>query len=705
MFDKHRFEIWTPAQHPLKHTLSDFAYTNPALPGVTTVDSALNWVFKVLYPRTQPSVANPAALPSVGNTLNDYRVVLDDGDGKQAGYRWEQREGDVAAKWYKIYDFDWSTDSILAAFLDVTQDMYVWKAGRTDLDDTGVPITGIYAGQTINGGNAANQNLTLRANSGDGVGAHTGFVQVDDNFRATVTGTYDLGTTGIRFKDLYLSGSALISTMTIATGSITDSSGTISFGDENLITTGNISGAIVTGSTSLVTGTMTITGGSITDSSGAISFGNENLTTTGTVTGAANSVFGDITLGTGAITSASPAISFGSNNLITTGTLGAGDSTFTRVDADNLRLDGNTISSTNTNGNLNLAANGTGVIDLQSAATTLGLGVTGNITIAGQIDNGSLIISTNAIQATQTNSDLYLGANGTGRIQTASQLEPTTDDAHDLGRAAKRYQDLFLSGEISDGTTAISQATLQSLRDINAGVAVGMSIFWDGAKWAASAPDTEITHADIGGLTTGDAGHTQFVMLAGRVGGQTIQGGTAPSEHLNLESTSNATKGLVKTKDNFVPFTDSSYSGGWSGIDLGSTSLNFNNVFTKGEFKGFRFENYTTGTLPAASGQNVGRAVWATDVNKIYVDVGGSWQIAGSGKFLSDTVWNGAQVQQTFTVSASIVDARNAIWALHDNTNNFERIFCKIEAISATQVRVTVAPALDAGSYRLIGIE
>ena len=115
MFDKHRFEIWTPAQHPLKHTLSDFAYTNPALPGVTTVDSALNWVFKVLYPRTQPSVANPAALPSVGNTLNDYRVVLDDGDGKQAGYRLEQREGDVAAKWHKIYDFEWSTDSILAA--------------------------------------------------------------------------------------------------------------------------------------------------------------------------------------------------------------------------------------------------------------------------------------------------------------------------------------------------------------------------------------------------------------------------------------------------------------------------------------------------------------------------------------------------------------------------------------------------------------
>jgi len=44
-------------------------------------------------------------------------------------------------------------------------------------------------------------------------------------------------------------------------------------------------------------------------------------------------------------------------------------------------------------------------------------------------------------------------------------------------------------------------------------------------------------------------GDDQFVVLAGRSGGQTIQGGTGSGENLILESTSNATKGVVKVKN------------------------------------------------------------------------------------------------------------------------------------------------------------
>lgn len=59
--------------------------------------------------------------------------------------------------------------------------------------------------------------------------------------------------------------------------------------DQNLAVAGTPTFASVTG------GTATVTGGSITDSSGAISFGNENLTTTGTINLAADNV--NITLG------------------------------------------------------------------------------------------------------------------------------------------------------------------------------------------------------------------------------------------------------------------------------------------------------------------------------------------------------------------------------------------------------------------------
>ena len=91
----------------------------------------------------------------------------------------------------------------------------------------------------------------------------------------TFGGTFDFGT-----SKTFLTGSTF-GTLTLANGSITDSTTAISFGNENLTTTGTVSAE--TGSS---IGNLTFEDGSITDSSGAISFGNENVTTTGTITGA-----------------------------------------------------------------------------------------------------------------------------------------------------------------------------------------------------------------------------------------------------------------------------------------------------------------------------------------------------------------------------------------------------------------------------------
>lgn len=51
-------------------------------------------------------------------------------------------------------------------------------------------------------------------------------------------------------------------------------------------------------------------------------------------------------------------------------------------------------------------------------------------------------------------------------------------------------------------------------------------------------------HSSLSGLTSGDD-HTQYALLAGRSGGQTLTGGTGASDPLILQSTSNATKGWV----------------------------------------------------------------------------------------------------------------------------------------------------------------
>jgi hypothetical protein len=147
MYQTHyRHAIFNQGQHPYRHTLAEFAFTNPALPSVTNVETAMNWILAVLYPQTKAAVANVAALPASGNTINDYRVVQDDGDGKAASYRWEQREGEVSPSWHKIYDMDWGADSILTAFYNVTQSTYVVSLGRSDRDPSGAIITGMLAG-------------------------------------------------------------------------------------------------------------------------------------------------------------------------------------------------------------------------------------------------------------------------------------------------------------------------------------------------------------------------------------------------------------------------------------------------------------------------------------------------------------------------------------------------------------------------------
>jgi hypothetical protein len=202
-FEHGRFEIWNAAQHPYKHTLEDFSFISPVLPGVSTLEGAINWILAVLYPNSQEAVANVAALPASGNTLNDMRVVEDDGDGKAASYRWEQREGDVTAKWYKIYDMDWGADSILQAFQNRTLDLFVHRQGYDDLDVNGNVVTGDLAGQSIFGGKTANKNLTLWANSGDGVGAATGFIQFGDNTRPLIDSSISLGSTAYRFLKIW----------------------------------------------------------------------------------------------------------------------------------------------------------------------------------------------------------------------------------------------------------------------------------------------------------------------------------------------------------------------------------------------------------------------------------------------------------------------------------------------------------------------
>lgn len=703
IFTKHRFEIWNQTQHPYKHSLADFSFVNPALPGVSNLESAFNWVLAVLYPQTKDSVATPGDLPLLGNTINDYRVVLDDGDGRAASYRWEQREGEVTPSWHKIYDMDWGIDGILSHFMTATQDLYYFKPGLDDRDSGGIFLTGKDAGQRMYGGATANSHLTLVANSGDGVNPQTGYIQLYGNTRPYTHDFFDLGTSSDQFRDIYLSQHAYIGSLTLAPGTITDSSGAIDFDTTNLTTSGDVTAV------NFFAGTLAVSAGSITDSSGAIDFDNENLSTSGTLLSGTHTI-GDMVIASASITNATGTIGFGDDHLLTTGNVTGAIGTFSQLNVDNLRLDGNTLSSEDANGNIILLPNGTGVVDVQKVLQTLNIITTGVNTVNGQFNIDNLRLDGNTLSTTNLNGNFTIAPNGSGEIIFGSIAYPASN--LDLGKALNPFKDIFFNGSLGDGANTVGIGTLLSFRhaffrDIAQTLPAqnGDVLFFDFTNnvWLASAPDTEIDHGALAGLTDDD--HLQYLLLAGRTGGQSIIGGTDAGNDLTLESTSHLTKGNVLTKDNFLPFTNASYSGSWSGIDLGSNLRYFRDIYLKGEARGLRFENFVSSGLPSSSAANVGRVIYETDTKKLKVDDGTAFRVAGVSKFSSDISFDGIVTVRNVDVSANIQDARQAIIQLLDNANDFERIHCTIKATSASNVRIETTPALPAGSYRLIVIE
>lgn len=730
--DHSRFRVVSRLQHPYRHSLTEMAYSNPDFTGLfSNAEDALNYIFNVLYPKTAPSVANHTALLAINTDgAGTQRLVENDsddpngggagvpGDGNSAMYIWSLWDGEATESWHKLYDLDWGMSEILAAVNQHAQPLYVKKYGHTDTDEFGDPLVGVDIGQHIWGGDTVNQNLSLHANNGDpaaGPGLGSGYVQVNDDFRPMGNLVIDCGTATERFKEgffgtLTIGTSSLTITSDAVNATISDSSGELSFGNNNLTTTGD--GSIGTA--------LAFTGGSasITSASGAISFGNENLTTTGTVTTAGITITGgtEIDLGTthlvekgiydtaGTINFNDPAILANKTSLALINQVESVSVLTDLLDVDNIRVDGNSISAQDVNGNVNIAANGTGVIDLQSVASTLGINTTGNIDASGYVEAGNLRLTTNTLQT--SGGDLNLSP-ATNIITAAASINPSADDTYDLGLDATRWQDLKLSGVVSNGTNQITigeiLATRNNLfRDAGRTLAVqnGDQLFYDNASgtWLAAAATAGVTnHTLLTNLTTGDAGHTQFALLAGRAGGQTVHGSTLTAEVLTLLDNAVDTNGLTIEAASFNPTADAVY-------DIGAVGARYDDLFMTGEGIGFRAENDTVAGIGGkVNAATPGRLFFGTDDDNLYVDTGGAAkQIGGVSSF--NNTYTQVTLLTGIDVSASISDARNALWQVVDVNNGEEIMNLKVTK-TATVVTVAVDTPLPAGSYRLIGIQ
>ena len=305
-------------------------------------------------------------------------------------------------------------------------------------DDLKISASG--SGLVVIDGIGFSSGTTISATDSTSVNINENLI-VDGTLSATGTFDFDAVKT-------FITGSTF-GNLTLANGSITDSSGSISFGNENLSTTGTLAG----GDDSVI-GNLTLTDGSITDSSGAIAFGNENISTTGTIIAATGSTFGNLTLANGTITDSGGTIDFSNENVTTTASSMAINSTLT---AGSGSITDSTGAFTFVNENLTT----TGTLNVDGTSTLGSISVSGATSFADSITVDNLTFNDNII-STSSNADLNLTPGGTGIVNVANlTIDSSINLKDNVIKVTTSNADLVLSGSGS-GSVEVNGIDLNS---------------------------------------------------------------------------------------------------------------------------------------------------------------------------------------------------------------------------------------------------
>jgi len=152
-------------------------------------------------------------------------------------------------------------------------------------------------------------------------------------------------------------------------------------------------------------GTVTVDSLSFADNTITTNASNANLELTASGTGSV-----ELQSNTNITGTASVSGTLTTSDITTTGT----HTVTGQSDIDYVRIKDNKITTNATNANLELAANNSGVVDVQSAMTTLGQTITGAVGITGQLDVDNISISGNGIFASNSNGGININPNGSG---------------------------------------------------------------------------------------------------------------------------------------------------------------------------------------------------------------------------------------------------------------------------------------------------
>lgn len=202
-----------------------------------------------------------------------------------------------------------------------------------------------------------------------------------------------------------------------------------------------------------------------------------------------------------------------------------------------------------------------GQLDLADSDAVTGTLPSGNLPSAVVLDT-----DVNTYTAGQKQSFTHNATTAGMRVVPASGDPSTPADGdiwYDSGTAKFRKRENGTTSNLD--TVGGGGGALDDLSDVTITTpAAGAVLKYDGAAWIDGPVDLADTDAITGvlpaanvaaidhgaGLTgLADDDHTQYGLLAGRSGGQTLKGDTAASGNLTLQSTNDATRGEVRSLD------------------------------------------------------------------------------------------------------------------------------------------------------------
>tara|TARA_B100000575_G_scaffold272109_1_gene253952 strand:+ start:1189 stop:2862 length:1674 start_codon:yes stop_codon:yes gene_type:complete len=292
-------------------------------------------------------------------------------------------------------------------------------------------------------------------------------------------------------------------------------------GDTGITTsaTGNTVSIAIDGTVATLAGSQTLTNKVLTNPTinaatmtGAVAINGITLNDNTIIANTSNS---DLELdgsGTGAVKVLADATVVGT--LTTADITNTNNITTTQLDADGVRIKDNLVTTNASNANLELSANGTGVVDVKKAMTTVGQTITGNVVIDGQFDIDNISISGNGIIATNSGGGININPNATGQVTIGGTTVgvPGLLSTTNLNVA----ENIFL-GENCLITTNVSNA------DINIDANGVGSVYIDELRFRDNNITTHVTNANLE-LTTDGTGTIELQTNTNVTGNLSVTG-------------------------------------------------------------------------------------------------------------------------------------------------------------------------------------